>query len=98
MSFEVQVLQIPTYAWLGGVGLDVDRCIMWAIEYEANACFLHNHKSVKTFDRKLVLTFDFIQQYRILRKFGGGRAWRIDSYQAFAERKFGELIDQPIRY
>ena len=79
----------------GGVGLDVDRCIMRAIEYEANTCFLHNRKSVKIF---LVLTFDFIQQYRILRKFGRGKAWRIDSYQAFAERKFGELIDQPIDY
>ena len=25
-----------------------------------------------------------------------GKVWRIDSFQAFGERKFGELIDQPI--
>ena len=27
-----------------------------------------------------------------------GKAWPIDSFQAFGERKFGELIDQPIDY
>ena len=27
-----------------------------------------------------------------------GKVWRIDSFQAFGERKFGELIDQPIDY
>ena len=27
-----------------------------------------------------------------------GEVWRIDSFQAFGERKFGELIDQPIGY
>ena len=26
------------------------------------------------------------------------KAWQIDSFQAFGERKFGELIDQPIGY
>ena len=31
-------------------------------------------------------------------KFGGGKFWRIDSFRAFGERKFGELIDQPIGY
>ena len=30
--------------------------------------------------------------------FGGGKRWRIDSFQAFGERKFGELIDRPIDY
>ena len=27
-----------------------------------------------------------------------GRRWRIDSFRAFGERRFGELIDQPIDY
>ena len=36
--------------------------------------------------------------YRIAGKFGGGKVWRIDSVRAFGERKFGELIDQPIDY
>ena len=27
-----------------------------------------------------------------------GKVWRIDSFRAFGEIKFGELIDQPIRY
>ena len=27
-----------------------------------------------------------------------GKVWRIDSFQAFGKRKFGELIDQPIGY
>ena len=31
-------------------------------------------------------------------KFGGGKVWRIDLFRAFGERKFGELIDQPIDY
>ena len=26
------------------------------------------------------------------------KVWRIDSFQAFGKRKFGELIDQPIGY
>ena len=34
--------------------------------------------------------------YRIAGKFGGGKVWHIDSVRAFGERKFGELIDQPI--
>ena len=29
---------------------------------------------------------------------GGKGLWRIDSFQAFGKRKFGELIDQPIGY
>ena len=31
-------------------------------------------------------------------KFGGGKVWQINSFQAFGKRKFGELIDQPIDY
>ena len=27
-----------------------------------------------------------------------GKVWRIDSFQAFGERKLGKLIDQPIDY
>ena len=27
-----------------------------------------------------------------------GKVWQIDSFHAFGERKFGELIDQPIGY
>ena len=27
-----------------------------------------------------------------------GKVWHIDSFWAFGERKFGELIDQPIDY
>ena len=27
-----------------------------------------------------------------------GKVWRIDSFQTFGKRKFGELIDQPIDY
>ena len=26
------------------------------------------------------------------------KVWRIDSFRAFGERKYGELIDQPIGY
>ena len=40
----------------------------------------------------------FKVQYHIAGKFGGGKIWRIDSFQAFVERKFGELIDHPIGY
>ena len=36
--------------------------------------------------------------YRIAGKFGRQKGWRIDSFQAFGERKFGELIDQPLGY
>ena len=36
--------------------------------------------------------------YRIEGKFGGGKVWWIESFWAFGERKFGELIDQPIDY
>ena len=36
--------------------------------------------------------------YRIAGKFGGGKVWRIDSFRAFGERKFGKLIDQRIGY
>ena len=36
--------------------------------------------------------------YCIAGKFVGEKVWRIDSFQAFGERKFGELIDQPIDY
>ena len=36
--------------------------------------------------------------YRIAGKFDGGKVWRINSFRAFGERKFDELIDQPIGY
>ena len=36
--------------------------------------------------------------YCIAGKFGGEKVWQIDSFRAFGERKFGELIDQPIGY
>ena len=36
--------------------------------------------------------------YRIAGKFGGGKVWRIDSFRAFGERKFGKLIDQLTDY
>ena len=39
-----------------------------------------------------------IASYRIAGKFGGEKGWRLDSFRAFGERKFGELIDQPIGY
>ena len=29
-------------------------------------------------------------------KFGGGKLWRIDSFQVFSKRTFGESIDQAI--
>ena len=35
--------------------------------------------------------------YRIVGKFGG-EVWRIDSFSAFGDRKFDELIDQLIHY
>ena len=31
--------------------------------------------------------------YRIVGKFGGGKVWRIESFRAFGETKFGELIN-----
>ena len=37
-------------------------------------------------------------KYRMERKFGRGKVWRIDSFRAFGKIKFGELIDQPIEY
>ena len=39
-----------------------------------------------------------VLDYRIAGKFGGEKVWRIDSFQALSERKFGELLDQPIDY
>ena len=36
--------------------------------------------------------------YRIAGKFGRGEVSQIDSFRAFGERKFGELIDQPKGY
>ena len=36
--------------------------------------------------------------YRIVGNSGGGKIWTTDSFQAFGERQFGELIDQPIDY
>ena len=38
------------------------------------------------------------EKYRIVGKFSGRKVWRIDWFRAFGERKFGELIDQPIDY
>ena len=47
-----------------------------------------------------VLTYIFYtsqsSKYHVAGKFGGGKVWRIDSFLAFGERKFSELIDQPI--
>ena len=45
-----------------------------------------------------ILLVDFYVIYRIAGKFGGGKVWRIDSFRAFGERKFGELRDQPVDY
>ena len=39
-----------------------------------------------------------LTDYRIAGKFGGGKVCRIDSFQAFGERKSGKIIDQPIGY
>ena len=39
-----------------------------------------------------------IIKYRIAGKFGGGKVWRIESFRAFGERKFGELINQAMGY
>ena len=36
--------------------------------------------------------------YRMEGKFGGAKVWLIDSFRVCGERKFGELIDQPIDY
>ena len=46
----------------------------------------------------LNLLIVLISYYRIARKFGGEKVWQIDSFRAFGESKFGELIDQPIDY
>ena len=48
--------------------------------------------------RERYATKDKMNHYHIAGKFGGEKVWRIDSFQAFGERKFGELIDQPIGY
>ena len=42
------------------------------------------------FGEGLVTAFS---RYCIVGKFGGGKVWQIDSFQAFGERKFGNLID-----
>ena len=39
-----------------------------------------------------------IVKYHIAGKFGREKAWRIDSLGTFGERKFDELVDQPIGY
>ena len=39
-----------------------------------------------------------IVKYHIAGKFGGEKAWRIDSLGTFGERKFDELVDQSIGY
>ena len=36
--------------------------------------------------------------YCIAGEFGRRKVWRIGSFHAFGERKFGVLIDQPIGY
>ena len=56
------------------------------------SCYISHHISVVARDIDEVLT------YRIAGKFGGEKVRRIDSLRAFGERKFGELIDQPIGY
>ena len=57
-------------------------------------CFWH---CINKYGGKLSLVFH-IKAYHIAGKFGGGEVWQIDSFQAFGERKFGELIDQPVDY
>ena len=44
------------------------------------------------------LFFSLSPLYRILGKLSGGKVWKIDSFWAFGQRKFGKLIDQPIGY
>ena len=39
-----------------------------------------------------------LRGYRIAGKFGRGKVWQINSFRAFGERKFGELIDQAMGY
>ena len=41
---------------------------------------------------------DLCFMYHIEGKFGGEKVWRIDSFRAFGERKFDELIDKLIGY
>ena len=41
---------------------------------------------------------DFVKFSYRLSLLYSGKVWRIDSFQVFGERKFGELIDQPIGY
>ena len=42
---------------------------------------------------------DFGNLFRCLRNLPySGKVWQIDSFRAFGERKFGELIDRPIGY
>ena len=44
-----------------------------------------------------LLICDEVAIYCILGKLGGVKVWQIDSFRAFGERKFGELINhQPI--
>ena len=47
---------------------------------------------------KMIVTSFFNYGYCIEGKFSGGKVGRIDSFRAFGERKFDELIDQPIDY
>ena len=42
--------------------------------------------------------FIVVNDYHVAGKFGGGKVWRIDSFQTFVKRKFDKLIDQPIDY
>ena len=53
------------------------------------------HKLKFTLLPQLIAT---LNNYCIAGKFGGEKVWQIDSFRAFGERKFGELIDQPISY
>ena len=61
-----------------------------------------NCKPCNTVGCEIILTIYKMKhtsaEYCIAEKFGGEKVWRIDCFRAFGERKFGELIDQPIGY
>ena len=48
--------------------------------------------------RDLLRRLGLFKVYHMEGKVCGGKIWRIDSFRAFGEKKFGELIDQPIDY
>ena len=54
-----------------------------------------HHKEL-TICEHVVITKEHITKLYIL--LYSGKVWQINSFRAFGKRKFGELIDQPIRY